>query len=240
VQLKLFDTSTKRTVKNRDYDKQLVFSAYIGTNAEVFPLIMDLHVPPGSEVYDVTYGKGVFWRNIPKEKYKLTPSDIQTGIDARKLPYKDSCADCVVLDPPYMEGLYRRKVSHMAGNGNYSSFREYYSNGEATSGGPKWHAAVLDMYLRASLEAYRILRKGGVLIIKCQDEVSANRQNLTHVEIINELEKNGFHTKDLFVIVRPNKPAVSTMNRQVHARKIHSYFMVFVKTGLGAATSKSK
>jgi len=46
----------------------LVFSAYIGTNAEVFPLVLSLHVPQGSVVADVTYSKGIFWQNVPKDK----------------------------------------------------------------------------------------------------------------------------------------------------------------------------
>ena len=75
-----------------------------------------------------------------------------------------------------------------------------------------------------------MLRHGGTLIVKCQDEVSANRQHLTHVEIINEYATMGFHAKDLFVLVRTNRPGVSRMNKQVHARKNHSYFLVFVKT----------
>jgi len=69
-----------------------------------------------------------------------------------------------------------------------------------------------------------------VFIVKCQDEVSANTQHLTHVELINHFAKLGFYTKDLFVVVRPNRPCVSRIKRQVHARKNHSYFLVLVKT----------
>ena len=65
--------------------------------------------------------------------------------------------------------------------------------------------------------------------MKCQDEVSANRQRLTHVEIINDYESLGLYAKDLFVVVRPNKPAITRLKKQVHARKNHSYFLVFVK-----------
>ncbi len=35
--------------------------------------------------------------------------------------------------------------------------------------------------------------------------------------------------EDLFVVVRKNKPGVSRILRQVHARKNHSYFLVFRK-----------
>jgi hypothetical protein len=36
--------------------------------------------------------------------------------------------------------------------------------------------------------------------------------------------------EDLFVVMRMNKPGVSRMLRQVHARKNHSYFLVFRKS----------
>ena len=85
------------------------------------------------------------------------------------------------------------------------------------------------MYFQAGKEAYRVLREKGVLIVKCQDEVSAGKQWLTHIEIIDNYEKMGFYTKDLFILIRPNKPSVSRLKQQVHARKNHSYFLVFVK-----------
>jgi len=51
---------------------------------------------------------------------------------------------------------------------------------------------VLDLYFAAGREAYRVLAPAGVLIVKCQDEVCANTQRLTHVEIINEYATYGF------------------------------------------------
>lgn len=208
----------------------VVMSASVGGNAEVFPQILLLHVPVGSTVADVTWGKGVFWKNVPENLYTVLPSDLKTGVDCRNLPYENNSIDCVVLDPPYMEGLFRKSKDHLAGAGTHAAFREHYSNGDACEeDAPKWHAAVLDLYYKAGREAHRVLRDYGVFIVKCQDEVSANRQNLTHVEIINEYEKMNFYTKDLFVVVRQNKPGVSRLKKQVHARKNHSYFLVFVK-----------
>ena len=86
------------------------------------------------------------------------------------------------------------------------------------------------MYYAAGREAIRVLKNKGILIVKCQDEVSANKQRLTHVEIINEYVKYGLIVEDLFVMVRNNKPNISTLKKQVHARKNHSYFLVFRKT----------
>ena len=76
-----------------------------------------------------------------------------------------------------------------------------------------------------------MLRDRGVLIVKCQDEVCANRQRFTHVELILAYEDLGFVAEDLFVVTRNNRPGVSRAVRQVHARKNHSYFLVFWKRG---------
>ncbi len=218
----------------------VIVSAHIAGNAEVFAQVLDLHVPLGSLVADVTYGKGVFWQKVNLLGYKLLKTDIQTGTDCRKLPYVDGSIDCLILDPPYMEGLFRKCKDHLAGSGTHKAFRAHYSNGEATEDGPKWHDAVLDLYFKAGREAHRVLRASGVFIVKCQDEVSANRQRLTHVEIINEFESFGFYTKDLFVVVRQNQPGVSRLKKQVHARKNHSYFLVFVKVPNGKGRQQMK
>ena len=166
---------------------------------------------------------------------------MKTGVDCTDLPYDDDSLDALVLDPPYMEGLFRADTKHMAGNGTHSAFREHYSDGRPTTGdGPRWHDAVLDLYFRAGVEAKRVLKTGGVFIVKCQDEVSANRQRLTHVELINHFEARDFYCKDLFVVVRENRPGVSRVKKQVHARKNHSYFLVFVLCAPGkAAKAKS-
>ncbi len=217
-------------------------SAYVGTNADIFPVVLRLHVPEGARIADVTFGKGVFWRNVDVDQYDLHASDIADGIDCRDLPYRDSSFDCIVFDPPYMEGFYRSGQSTKAGAGTHTTFRDHYSNGHEApqDGGGKWHAAVVELYEEGGREAGRVLRDGGVFIVKCQDEVSANRQNLTHVEIINAYAETGFFCKDLFVVVRPNKPGMSRLLKQVHARKNHSYFLVFVKIPIGKKASQMR
>jgi tRNA G10 N-methylase Trm11 len=239
MQGKLFKDDERSTNSKRTQGgistSDLVMSAYVDINENIFPQILDIHVPKGSKIADVTWGRGVFWKKVPTENYEVHGTDIATGVDCRNLPYADESFDCIVLDPPYMEGFYRKQNDHKAGSGTYATFSSAYSNGDElnadtqNTGTPKWHAAVTDMYFKTGIEAYRVLKKKGNLIVKCQDEVSAGKQWLTHVEIINEYESYGFYTKDLFVVVRTNKPSVSRLKKQVHARKNHSYFLVFVK-----------
>ncbi|MCB0200293.1 MAG: site-specific DNA-methyltransferase [Caldilineae bacterium] len=215
-------STKKRKRPDGEATNDLIFSAHAGTNDEVFPYVLSLYVEPGSKVADVTYGKGVFWRRVPEDAYQLLASDLETGVDCRDLPYQDASVDCVVFDPPYMHTP--GGTAHV----NHQNYEGYYKNNQANSK-KKYHEAVLDLYFTAAKEAWRVLREGGVYIVKCQDEVCANRQRLTHVEIINELEQFGFVTEDLFVVVRRGKPGVSRMLTQAHARKNHSYFLVFIK-----------
>ena len=219
---------TRRRVRNGQPTNELAFSAYVGGNEDTFPHVLDLYVAPGSLVADVTFGKGVFWRNVPGERYELLATDIQTGVDCRDLPYGNGTIDCVVLDPPYMHSP--GGTAHTV----HTAFERHYRNnvtGNRTT--KKYHEAVLELYEDAGKEAYRVLRERGVLIVKCQDEVCANRQRFTHVEIMQSYERLGFITEDLFVVVRQNRPGVSRTVRQVHARKNHSYFLVFWKSGSG-------
>jgi len=213
----------KRKSPAGEATNKLVFAAHVGANSDVFPLVLELYVPKGSTVADVTYGRGVFWRNVPKGRYRLKASDMRDGVDCRDLPYRARSLDCVVLDPPYMHTprtAYRKQ----------RGFEAYYRNrARKSSGGKKYHDAVLDLYYAASREAQRVLKAGGILIAKCQDTVCSNRQRLTHVEIINELAGMNFQVEDLFLVVRNNRPGVSRTVKQVHARKNHSYFLVFRK-----------
>lgn len=216
------ESQKKRKSPEGESTNDLVFSSHIGTNDEVFPFVLSLYVEPGSRVADVTYGKGVFWRRVPQGAYDLLPSDLVDGIDCRNLPYEDGSIDCVVFDPPYM---------HTPGGSahqNHQNYENYYKNNQANSD-KKYHEAVLDLYFTAAQEAWRVLRSGGIYVVKCQDEVCANQQRLTHIELINELQQQGFITEDLFVVMRRSKPGVSRMITQAHARKNHSYFIVFIK-----------
>lgn len=241
--------STEKRVQGGVASSDVTHSAWIGGNEFVFPAILDLHVRVGARIADVTFGRGVFWKLVDRSRYVVLASDlsldddvpsvfpdlvITSGIDFASLPY-DSCSlDAVVLDPPYMEGFYRDDALSRAGQGSHRSFSRAYSSGSETvgnrtSGRLAWQDRVVDAYRVAGREAWRVLSDNGVFIVKCQDAVSANLQRLAHVELITHFEAVGFYCKDLFVVVRPAKPGMSRVKTQVHARKNHSYFLVFTK-----------
>jgi hypothetical protein len=213
----------RRVVRNGKPSNELVFSAMQGTNDALFPDILALYVVPGSTVADITFGKGVFWKGVDRGLYDFRATDLSTGTDSRQLPYSDGSVDAVVFDPPYMHTP--GGTAHVG----HQNFEHYYGNNGAVSTGRKYHEAVLDLYFDTGREVWRVLRPGGVFIVKCQDEVCANQQRLTHVEVINHYAEIGFPVEDLFVLMRRNKPGMSRVAKQVHARKNHSYFIVFWK-----------
>jgi len=90
---------------------KLIHSAHLGSNDVIFPLILQLYVSQGSRIADVTFGRGVFWKNVDTSSYRILASDLKTtnlpesckgGIDSRKLPYSNGYLDAIVFDPPYM------------------------------------------------------------------------------------------------------------------------------------------
>ena len=240
------DCSHKR-VQGGIATTNVVCSAYIDNNDEVFKDILSLYVEEGSTIADVTFGLGVFWNKVDTTKYTIYPSDLflkeetkrkfahlnpVDGINCKSLPYENCSLDVVVFDPPYMESFYRIEKEQIGGTGTHFAFRRAYSSGKGNEIGEsaKYHDAVTEMYVKSGFETYRVLKNNGIYIVKCQDEVSANKQRLTHVEIITAFEQMGFYCEDIFIVVRTNKPVISRLKKQVHARKNHSYFLIFRKT----------
>lgn len=196
---------------------ELVFTSEVGDNSDLIAHVAAMYLKPGDKVADVTYGKGVFWRKIISGMYNTSFSDLITGpehFDFRKLPYGDASFDCVILDPPYTHNPGRLIVE------------ANYKNRETTKG--MYHADIMQLYFGGMTEAWRILKEGGYLWVKCKDEVESSYQCWSHIEIYDEALRMGFFGKDLFIMTQKTHPVVQHHNQQ-HARKNHSYLWVFKK-----------
>jgi hypothetical protein len=196
-----------------------VVTSIVGDNSDIFPSIMALFVPPTAIVADVTYGNGVFWKSIPPDEYLLFPTDIQTGVDFTALPYDSGSIDCVVLDPPYIyspKGTIKESIS-----------KGYALNAEKGGALLRNQAAVLDLYRRGCVEAHRVLKRNGVLILKTKDTIESGKQIWMHVSL---MDTPGFKCEDLFILTQKTTPAMDPKwGAQKHARKNHSYFLVLRK-----------
>ncbi len=203
-----------------------VLTAKRGTNADLFPDILRLYVDDGTDILDMTYGNGVFWRHIADDRYHVTKNDLDrdrgdVSYDFRSLPASwNGIYDAVVFDPPY---LY---------TGGFNTLRDSidrgYGNRARAQSGIHGVAAVHQMYALGFVEAYRVLDRGGVFIVKCMDQVMSGKQTWMHTEMQRLAEILGFKVKDLFIMMANGTP---TMRHaiQKHARRNHSYFLVFIK-----------
>ena len=193
-------------------------SAHLGDNAVLFKEVAELYLKSGDKVADITFVKGTFWRDIDTGQFDFHASDLMTSakrpFDFKKLPYGDAEFDAVVFDPPYAHN-----PGEMLGDDNYR-------NSATTKG--FYHKDIIELYRRGMEESKRILKRRGLLFVKCQDEVESSSQRRSHIEIFDiATEELGLTDQDCFVLVT-ERPVVQ-YKRQEHARKNHSFLWVFRK-----------
>lgn len=166
---------------------------------------------------DVTYSKGMFYRDFPapRLRYDIAPQspDVRQA-DCRHLPLEDNSVESIMFDPPF-------KASHSNTIGLIEArFSAYGSIPEL------W-----EFYRDALMELYRVLQPMGIVVVKCQDGVYSGKNWFSHFEILKCGEQLGFITEDLFVLLATSvmlSPNV-TPESQRHARKTHSFFIVLRK-----------
>ncbi len=187
---------------------------------EIINNIIQLYCPNGIEC-DPTYSKGNFYKNAdmfflePKYKFDLFPqTKCTTKASAESLPLTKNSIKSLMFDPPFIVGHTKNKPTGIIGERfhGFKYIKDLWS----------WYSLCIE-------EHYRVLDKKGIYIFKCQDTVSSGKQHLSHVHIINEMQRVGFYVKDLFVLLAKNRIVGHNHSNQKHARKFHSYFLVAIK-----------
>jgi hypothetical protein len=180
--------------------------------------IVSLYCQKGIDC-DPTYSKGNFYSDNkivePWFKSDLYPS--VPGVkkcNANNLPLPDDSLCSIMFDPPFIAGFTKNKPSGIMGN-RFWGFRYVPDLW-------KWYTECL-------VEFQRLLKSNGILIFKCQDTVSSGRQYFSHQYIMNEAERVGLYCKDMFVLTASHRIIGHNHKVQRHARKFHSYFLVFEK-----------
>jgi len=193
-----------------------VIKSVSDSQEEIITWIMKLYCPEGIEL-DPTYSKGKFYNGIkkPKYKYDIIPQyEHVTQSDCCDLPHEDSTIQSIMFDPPFVGvGKGMKKTGIIS-----KRFHAY-----------PYIPDLWEMYRNALNEFHRILKPNGVLVFKNQDCIESSKQYLTHVEIINYAYSIGLYPKDLFILTVKNRIMSEHQWKQQHARKFHSYFLVFIK-----------
>lgn len=195
-------------------------------NAEAMRRLMTVYARPGQVVADPTYGNGVFWQAVDTTKYTTRFTDlVRDGIDLRALPYAAESIDVLVCDPPYRYTPDKNTKQddvpgHGAVDGRYNLQAAKLKNTEA----------VVQLYRDGIAEGRRVLRTGGFMFVKCQDNVEAGENVWVHVLLMQYAGTVGFVCRDILVV---NPPTVlkTRWTKQWHLRKSHSYFLVLRKGG---------
>jgi tRNA G10 N-methylase Trm11 len=213
----------EKTKSMAESARQFVYSTIHGISADVLAQILSIYVRPGSIIADLTFNTGGFWRTLDISGYTLIASDLfpfpglDLRTDMRNLPYRSGSFDAVIMDPPYGNGSTTPRTDSLQDRFNLEMVKT-----------PK---QILALYRDSIPEAHRILKKRGILILKCQDMVDGGRKHFMSVDICNHARSIGFRGEDKFNMVPPGKPMIRHPDRpQQHARKNHSEFWVFRKT----------
>ncbi len=162
--------------------------------------------------FDPCYNKGGFYRNgivkEPKKKSDLVPlSPSVEKLDVRELPFVGEFK-CIIFDPPFIVAGKNCKMGKAYGSfTNIDEMRLF------------WKESFISLQ--------RALKNRGILIVKCQDFVYGRKNYIFLEEVLSLARDNNFQIKDLFILLA--KTRMTRIKKQQHARKYHSYFLVFKK-----------
>lgn len=205
-----------------DKDFIPVKSVY-NSNYEVIKNIMSLYMIDRFDL-DCTYSRGLFWKDLPEPRIKtdlapVTEDTIQA--DSEHLPFEDNSMESIMYDPPFVISGKMYKENKEGSSVIAKRFEGYTTYEKLTTN-----------YYNTLQELYRICKKNGLVVMKTQDTTSGGKNHFTHVMIMNMAMKIGFYPRDLFILVA--KMRINSFggkwNKQEHARKYHSYFIVLEKT----------
>lgn len=205
-------------LKDQKMVKTIVYS-----DTAVIKSILKLHANGKDIELDPTYSTGGFYKDgikKPPLKFDIVPQ--APGVikaNAINLPLNDESINVTIFDPPFLAttgpSLSKKDKSNRL-NKRFTVFKDEES--------------LFTFYDKALTELYRICKRKGILIFKCQDKVSSGKQYFSHCFIYQKAIEKGWYPKDLFILISKNRIVADwQLKNQKHARKFHSYYWVFEK-----------
>lgn len=195
----------KKVISSIGYDEQ-----------EMIRDIIYLHSPIKKIDLDPCYSIGNFYKygiKKPKyifDKYPQTNDCIQA--ESNNLPVENESVETIMFDPPFVFGIHGKAEENIMAK-RFTIFENFDE--------------LKKMYFDSLKEFYRILKKRGIVIFKCQDYTDS-KTTMTHCHVFNWAEQNGFYAKDMFILFSKNR-IFNPNVEQRHSRKFHSYYWVFQK-----------
>lgn len=169
---------------------------------------------------DPTYSIGNFYKDglpQPKHKFDKFPQTYDTiEASSDNIPLDNESCETIMFDPPFVIGGELHDGIKEGSSIIAKRFTNFLSFDE-----------LKEMYSSSLKEFNRILKRGGIVIFKCQDVIVSSKNHFTHCWVMFEAIKLGFYPKDLFILLAKNR--ILDGREQQHARKFHSYYWVFEK-----------
>lgn len=204
---------------------------------EILYNIMRLHNNGKAFDADFTYSIGNFYGKFkdddgdefeipePIHKFDVCPQTEDTvKIEPMgRIPLDDSSLESIVIDMPFIISP-RDCKSIMEGEGKknnliFKRFSSFYPVSE-----------LLENYYHILNEAKRVLKNDGICVFKCQDTITGGHYlaSMEYSWFIGECI--GLELYDQFVLNARTRIKSGKIKKQEHARKYHSYFLVFKKS----------
>lgn len=147
-------------------EKIIYAASFWKNNAELIADLVKIgYLKKDGKTLDPTYGRGKWWTKWKPDDFTYSDKAID-GVDFTDLPYDDETFDQICFDPPYVSVGGRSTSS--------KSMAEMYQNFGLIEA-PRTPQGVQDLINEGLSECARVLKKGGVLFVKCQDYTSGGK-----------------------------------------------------------------
>lgn len=192
----------------------LAFNRDIKTNSQLIEQVAQLnHLTKTMVTFDATWGLGNFWTLWKPDTLfggDIEPGkarDIQTSF--LNLPFRDATFDAVVFDAPYkLNGTERFYVNS-----------DMYGVAASTN----WKTR-MQRLRDGTVECARVVKPGGVLLVKCQDQVVNNRKVWQTKQVAELLSGQARLVDELYLWSYRPQPVGRA---QRHARTVFSVLQVY-------------
>jgi hypothetical protein len=198
-------------------------SVWEGDDSDLLELMLNFY--PRTEpkmILDATINRGRFWLGSQRPVIGL---DINFHYrphvmgDNMQMPFRQDTFDVVVYDPPHIpnQGKDRLKDFNLRFGLGLKSPKE---NGYNFS----------HLYPAFVQEAYRVLKREGILLCKITDYIHHHRYQWAHVEIILAASEVGFKPCDCIIKIRKGPIIDPRWKKAHHTRRHHCYWLIFRKS----------
>jgi DNA modification methylase len=193
-----------------------MLTCFQGSTNIVFQRILNFFVKEGSIVLDITYGRGLSWKDL-KENYKIIKVDKRKLFDdVIKADFNDylkkkesNSVDCIYFDPPY---YFKEKISNFDINDQMlNNEKEVFWTEE------EFRQALSTL----QTEVPRVLKKDGIFIVKIMDGYIGKKYFPLAFELFNAMIKR-MEPQGIFICPINKKDRISEL-----IRINHIYYLVF-------------